>query len=115
LIAPLVAHEQHESGLLEIVLFNLDFGLRVSAVLFQSIMNRKSSTFAGRYRISAILSSFVMLLELARLSQTIIGKRNPKHSFDVMDGLNVVIELYTAYQAFTLPAVKENTVDEDEE
>lgn len=97
------------------MLFNLDFGAKVSAALFQLIMNRKSSTFAGRYRISAILSSFVTLLGLTRLSQTIIGKRNPTYSFDVMDGLNVVIELYTAYQAFTLPAVKQDTVDDDEE
>ncbi|KAJ9107516.1 hypothetical protein QFC21_000972 [Naganishia friedmannii] len=115
LIAPLVAHEHYVRGVTERILFNLDFGFKVSASLFQIIMNRKCSTFAGRYRISAILSSLAMLLWVARLSQRFIGKRNPAYSFDAMDGFNAVIELYTAYQAITLPSVKQDTVDEDEE
>lgn len=97
------------------MLFNLDFGFKISAALFQIIMNRRSSTFAARYRISAILSAVAMLMWVSRLSQRFIGKRNPTYSFDVMDGLDAVIELYTAFQAFTLPSVKQDILDETEE
>ncbi|KAJ9099997.1 hypothetical protein QFC19_005814 [Naganishia cerealis] len=92
---PPVPHERHLSGVAEIVLFNLDFGFKVSATIFQINMNRKCPH---------------LLVDI-----TVVGKRNPTYSFNAMDCLTAVIELYTTYQAFTLPSVKQGPVEEEEE
>jgi hypothetical protein len=113
LISPIASNPSQKSGNLEIALFDLTFGLQLSGNLFQIRMNRKSSTFAGRYRVAEILSASLSLLWVVRLSTRVVGKRNPTYSLTVLDCLDLIVELVKAYQAFVLPRVEQEAADEE--
>jgi hypothetical protein len=115
IVAPSAPHLPHTRGSLETTLFNLAFGLKLSGNLFQIIMNRKSSTFAGRYRTAEFLSAFLSLLWIARLSTHIVGKRNPVYSLTSVECFELFVELAKAYQAFVLPKVNQEVIDEENE
>lgn len=113
LISPIASNPSHESGNLEVALFDLTFGLQLSGNLFQILMNRKSSTFAGRYRVAEILSASLSLLWVVRLSTHVVGKRNPTYSLTMLDCLDLIVELVKAYQAFVFPRVEQEAADEE--
>lgn len=114
-VSPTALHPSRDIGNLESFLFNLTFGLQLSSNVFQILMNSKSSTFAGRYRVAEVLSASMSLLWVIRLSTRIIGKRNPTYSLTVLECLSLVFELVKAYQAFVLPRVEQEVADEDDE
>lgn len=114
-VSPAAPNPSRNGGYLESILFNLTFGLQLSGNLFQILMNSKSSTFAGRYRFAEVLSASLSLLWVLRLSTHFVGKRNPTYSLTVLECFELAIELVKAYQAFVLPRVKQEVVDEEEE
>jgi predicted Co/Zn/Cd cation transporter (cation efflux family) len=114
-VSPTAPHPSRNGSHLESVLLNLTFGLQLSGNLFQILMNSKSSTFAGRYRLAEVLSASMSLLWVIRLSTHFVGKRNPTYSLTVVECFELAIELVKAYQAFVLPRVEQEVVDEEEE
>lgn len=114
IVAPAAA-DPIKRGTAQIVLSSLEFSLLISGTLFQMTMNRRNSTFAGRFSSAMLLWTFTSLLWVVRLSSSVVGKRNPTYGWTAMECFALIVSLGYAYQAVVLPAVEQEVLDEEEE
>ncbi|KAF7344378.1 hypothetical protein MSAN_01918800 [Mycena sanguinolenta] len=87
--------------------------LALTGLLSQILLNQRSKTFAGRYKVAVVVGCIEAILRMVNFLPFVIGR------FDVRPGLSVaqVIE-YTlratmAWQAVVFPSVTEKTEEED--
>ena len=73
--------------------------------------NYQSGTFAGKYKLSAILDGIVMMLNMLEFSTRVLGIRHARGGFSAHDFVNAFLVIVWCYQAAVLPTVKQGEDD----
>ncbi|KAG6907293.1 hypothetical protein DXG01_009486 [Tephrocybe rancida] len=81
-------------------------------IILQIILNWRSRTFGGKTRVSAVLTLFLYLLNLATFVPAILGRHDTRGALNVHDVIETGIALVMVWQALTLPVPKDVS-DED--
>ena len=77
--------------------------------------NYQSRTFAGKYKLNAILDGIILMLNLLKCSTRVLGHREFREGFSVHDLMNAFIVVGWCYQAAMLPKVSQGEVDDEVE
>ena len=78
--------------------------------------NHQSRTFAGKYKLNAILDGVGLMLYMLHFSTRVLGYRELRDGYSVPDLMYALITVGWCYQAVMLPTVSQGgDVDDDEE
>jgi hypothetical protein len=86
----------------------------VSSSSLQLWFNYQSGTFAGKYKLSAILEGINVMLQMVTFSTRVLGYRTFREGFSVHDLVNAFLVVLWCYQAVMLPTVRQEGDDEVE-
>ena len=89
-------------------------GLIVGSGL-QLWFNHQSRTFAGKYKLNAILDGISLMLNTLQFSTRVLGYRELREGYSVHGLMNLFIVVGWCYQAVTLPKVSQGEADDEEE
>lgn len=70
--------------------------------------NHQSRTFAGKYKLSAVLEGINVMLGLLQFSTWVLGYREVREGFSVHDLMNAFVVVVWCYQAAVLPTVRQD-------
>lgn len=85
---------------------SLDASLYLTGSILQFIMNAYSKTYAGKYKIAAMLLLFAELLPLLDLVPSVVGRNTRPHGFPVAEGMRVLVLFVDTVQAVEYRNVK---------
>lgn len=77
--------------------------------------NYQSRTFAGKYKLNAILDGISLMLYLLQFSTMVLGFRELREGFSVHDLMDAFIVAGWCWQAVMLPTVSQGEVDDDDD
>jgi hypothetical protein len=93
----------------------VQFPLKITGVLSQLLLNQRSKTFAGSYKITVALRCIQALLNLAVFIPSVVGRYDARPGLSVLDVADWIMLSILAWQAVVFPKVTEKMEDEDNE
>ncbi|KAJ6554099.1 hypothetical protein B0H10DRAFT_1967944 [Mycena sp. CBHHK59/15] len=91
------------------------FPLQFTGWLSQLLLNQRSKTFAGSYKIAVALRCILMTLGLIVYSPTVVGRFDARPGFSAPQAVSMIAFAATAWQAVTFPKAMQKIEDEDSE
>ena len=88
---------------------------QIAGALLQLDFNRRSSTFAGNYALTARLKLVVQLLEALYFFKSFVGKIGYREGLTLAGLLSRGVVVWAAWQSWTLPRVEQvGSADEED-
>lgn len=94
-----------------LVFFPLSFTGRVS----QLLLNQRSRTFAGGYKIAVALRFISLMLSLVLRSPSVVGRFDARPGFSAAQVVDMIVVAVMIYQAVKFPKAIQKVEDEDSE
>lgn len=91
------------------------FPLDATGHVLQCVLNARSRTFAGSFKVASLLTFMGLTLELIQYVPTVVGTFQSREGLGVIRAMQISIALVTVWQAATLPSVGLSREDEDDE
>ena len=79
------------------------------------MFNYQSRTFAGKYKLTAILDGINLMLHMLLRSPWVLGHKVFREGFSVHDLMYTFIVVGWCYQAVMLPSVNQGELEDDDE
>jgi hypothetical protein len=92
----------------------LGIGSEVVALALQIRTNHRCRTFAGSYRLAAILRGVVVVNSSLLDIPAVAGKSRNHSGLDIIEAIKILLDLVITYQAWTLPRVDQGIEDDEE-
>jgi hypothetical protein len=93
----------------------VNYPLKITGVLSQLLLNQRSKTFAGSYKITVVVSCMNTVLNLALFIPSIVGRYDARPGLSVLNIADWIMLAILAWQAVVFPKVTEKMEDEDSE
>ncbi|KAJ7471940.1 hypothetical protein FB451DRAFT_1251471 [Mycena latifolia] len=91
------------------------FPLQFTGTLSQLLLNQRSKTFAGCYKMAVVLRCILMMLALIVYSPSVVGRFDARPGFSAPQAVTMITLAATVWQAATLPKAIQQMEDEDNE
>ncbi|KAJ7119609.1 hypothetical protein C8R44DRAFT_788507 [Mycena epipterygia] len=93
----------------------LFFPLKFTGQLSQLLLNQRTKTFAGSYKMAIVLRSILLALDLIVYSPSVVGRFDARPGFSAPQVVDMLALAALIWQAATLPKVMQEKEDEDSE
>ncbi|KAJ6562522.1 hypothetical protein B0H19DRAFT_1248232 [Mycena capillaripes] len=91
------------------------FPLKLTGDIFQLLLNYRSRTFAGSYKLTVVLACIYAMLVLTHFMPLVVGRYEARPGLSIWEAVEMVLLAAMAWQAAVLPKVTQKMEDEDSE
>lgn len=97
------------------IFYQLAFSLQCSSILTQLFFNHHSRTYAGTFKLTAILSTIIVSLSLlVEHIETLSGWQPSRFPIMVSESYQLAISFAVAYQAIVYPGIPQTSASDED-